>query len=80
MCAMNTSRSKLSKKCEFVWTDNKAEFLLNATHDYKVQQLVDGMFWKSMRSKYMDIVELFRNKLSVPEEEAGNMLKDTLHT
>ena len=42
-----------------------AELLLNVTHDYKVQHLVDGMCWESVQSKYVDILALLRKELPV---------------
>ena len=73
------STSKRSKKPEFVWTDDEAELLLNVTHNYKVQQLVEGTCWESVRSKYVDILELFKNELPASEEEARETVKDYPH-
>ena len=70
--------SKRSRKPEFVWTDDEAELLLNVTHDYKLQQLVDGTCWESVRSKYADILE-FRNELPATDDEAKELMKDYPH-
>ena len=53
--------------------------LLNVTHDYKVQHLMAGMCWESMRSKYKDILALFRSELLASEEEASETLRDYPH-
>ena len=66
---------KLSRKPEFIWTDDKAELLLSVTHEYKVQQFVDGTCWESVRSKYVDILELFRKELPATDEEAKELAK-----
>ena len=61
---------------DFLWTDDEALLLLNVTHDYKVQHLVDGTCWGSVKSKYVDILELFRKELPTTEEEARQLSKD----
>ena len=38
--------------------DNKAELLLQVTHDYKVLKSFEIMGWESMRNKYKDILKL----------------------
>ena len=38
---------------------------MSVTHDYKIQHLVDGTCWESVKSKYADILELFRKELHV---------------
>ena len=62
----------------FVWTDDEVELLLNVTHDYKVQHLIEGTCWESVHLKYIhvDILELFRNELPKTEEEVRQILKE----
>lgn len=67
------------RKADFVWTDDEAELLLNVTHEYKVQQLAEGTCWESVRSKYGDILELFRGELPATDEEARELMKDYPH-
>lgn len=62
-----------------MWSDDEAELLLNVTHDYKIQHLVDGTCWKSVKSKYADILELFRKELPPSEEEASWFNKNYPH-
>ena len=67
------------KKKEFTWTDDEAELLLNVTHEYKIKQLTDGTCWESVRSKYGDILEMYKKELPNSEEEARATLKDYRH-
>lgn len=68
------------QKKDFVWSDDEAELLLNVTHDYKIQHLVNGTCWESVKSKYADIMELFRKELPASEEEASRLFnKDYPH-
>ena len=55
-------------KKDFVWTDDEAELLLRVTHDYNVQHLDKGTCWESVKTKYSDILELFRKELPENEE------------
>ena len=63
-------------KKDFVWTDDKVELLLNVTHKYKVQHLVEATCWESVHLKYTDILELFRNELI--ETEAKKIVTDKM--
>ena len=61
-----------------MWSDDECELLLNVTHEYKVKQLMNGTDWESVRSKYSDILELFKKE--IPEvEEGSRLLKDYPH-
>ena len=71
-----SANGKKSVNKDFLWTDDEALLLLNVTHDYKVQHLVDGTCWESVKSKYVDILELFRKELPTTEEEAHQLSKD----
>ena len=46
-----------------MWSDDKSQLLLNVTHEFKVKPLMNGTDWESMRSKYADIMELFKKEL-----------------
>ena len=60
------------KRQEFVWTDDESELLLSVTLQYKVQKTTEGVDWESVRSKYEDILVLFREALpGKPEEACG---------
>ena len=55
-----------------VWTDDECELLLSVTLQYKVQKSSEGIDWESVRSKYDDILVLFREALPpTPEESCG---------
>ena len=60
-----------TKKEDFVWSDDEAELLLNVTHDYKIQNLVNAMCWEFVKSKYADMLELLGKELPASEEEAS---------
>ena len=74
----NPKKQEKSRK-DFIWTDDEAELLLNVTHDYKVQHLVEGTCWESVRTKYTDILALFRKELPENEEQARQLTKDYPH-
>ena len=58
------------KKQEIVWTDDESEVLLSVTLQYKAQKSAEGIDWESVRSKYEDILVLFREALPDTREEA----------
>ena len=64
----------------FVWTDDESELLFKVTQDYKVQQLADGTAWESVKTKYDDILELFRNELPENAQQAVSLAKDYPHS
>ena len=74
-----TTSDKTTKKKDFVWSDDEAELILSVTHDYKVQCLTEGTCWESVKTKYSDILELFRKELPSNEEEQRNSFKDYRH-
>ena len=75
----NPKKKSEKNKKDFLWTDYKAELLLNVTHDYKVQQLIEGTCWESVRTKYTNSLLLFRRELPENEEQARQLTKDYLH-
>ena len=79
MAPKRAARAAASKKKEFVWTDDEAELLLTVTHDYKIKHLVEGTCWESVRSKYADIVELFKKELPGDDEQRRRLSKDYPH-
>ena len=51
---------------------------MNVAHDYKIKQLMNGTDWENVRSKYSDILELFKKE--IPEiEEGSRLMKDYPH-
>ena len=73
------AKTKSSGKKEFFWSDDEVELLLTVTRQYKVQQLVEGTSWESVKTKYADIFALFQSKL--PETgDTRELLKDYPHT
>ena len=73
------SKPKKCKRTKFIWTEDEAELLLNVTHNYKIQHLINGVCWESVRSKYADILGQFKNELPETEEEANEMIKNYPH-
>jgi hypothetical protein len=67
---------KTSRKKDFIWTNDEVELLLIVTHQYKIQQLTEGMSWESVKSKDAEILELLKGELPDMDEEAGNLVKD----
>ena len=63
----------------FVWTDDEAELLLSVTLDYKVQQLAEGTAWESVKTKYEEILKLYKNELPENAQEAATLGKDYPH-
>ena len=75
--AKKASEKKARK--EFIWTDDEAQLLLDVAHDFKLQHLSEGICWESVKSKYSDILDLFRKELPQNEEQARNSSKDYPH-
>ena len=75
--AKKTSEKKARK--EFIWTDDEAQLLLDVAHDYKLKHLSEGICWESVKSKYSDILDLFRKELPQNEEQARILFKDYPH-
>jgi hypothetical protein len=44
-----------------VWTGNEAELLLNVTLEYTTTKESEGLDWEGIRSKYVDILERYRD-------------------
>ena len=74
-----TAKKARTRKEEFIWSDDECELLLSVTHEYKVKQLLKGTDWESVRSKYVDIVALYKKELLDPAQ-ASQVLKDYPHT
>lgn len=74
-----TTKKTNERKQEFIWSDDESELLLSITHEYKVKQLLKGTDWESVRSKYADILALFKKEL-LDSAEASQVLKDYPHT
>ena len=64
-----------SSKKEFIWSDDEAELLLNVVHQYKVRKILEKVDWETVKSKYDDILELFKEELPDTEEEAKVLSK-----
>ena len=61
---------------DYSWSEDKAQLLLSIVHQYKVRKLQDNVDWESVKSKYEDIFDLFKNELPETEEEALALDKD----
>ena len=60
----------MPKIAKFLWTDNEMELgLLSVTHEYKVKKNSQGVDWESVRSKYEDILELFKDALPLTPDD-----------
>ena len=76
---MPPKKDNSGKKKDFVWSNDEAELLLSVTHEYKIQCLTEGMCWESVKTKYIDILERYK-ELPTNEEERRNSVKDYRHT
>ena len=76
---MPPKKQSTSKKKEFYWSDDEAELLLTVTHQYKMQCVGEGTAWESSKTKYSDILDLFKAELPASEEEAKGIVKDYPH-
>ena len=70
---------KTTGKKEFHWTDDESELLLTATHQYKIRCISEGTPWESVKSKYSDILEIFRAELPSSKEDRASLTKDYPH-
>ena len=75
----NSQTSEKKGKKEFVWTDDEAQLLLEVAHDYKLKHLAEGICWESVKTKYADILDLFRKELPQNDVEARRLAKDYPH-
>ena len=60
------------KKANFLWMndDTEPELLLSVTYKYKMKKSSQGVDWKSVRSKYEDILKLFKDVLPMTRDDA----------
>ena len=76
---MPPKKDNSGKKKDFVWSNDEAELLLSVTHKYKIQCLTEGTCWESVKMKYSDKLENYK-ELPTNEEEQRNSVKDYRHT
>lgn len=76
---MPPKKQSTSKKKEFCWSDDEVELLLTVTHQYKIQCISAGTAWESSKTKYTNILDLFKAELPASEEEAKDLVKDYPH-
>ena len=67
----------MTKKAEFLWTDDETELLFSVTHKYNVKKNSQGVNWESVRRKYKDILELFKDALPTTHDDVQG--KDYCH-
>lgn len=60
---------------DFKWTVDESE-LLTVMEEYRVQQLAEGTSWESVKSKYNDILKIFRDHLPENEEDTSVLAKE----
>ena len=77
---MVSSSSSTRGKSDFNWTDDEAELLLNVTQNYKIAKITENVDWKSVKTKYDDILALVKDELPSTADEAKEMTKDYPHT
>ena len=46
----------------FTWTDDEVELLLKVTNEYKIRKTAEGIDWESVKRKYSDILDRFREE------------------
>ena len=46
----------------FTWTDDEVELLLKVINEYKVRKTTEGIDWESVKRKYSDILDPFREE------------------
>ena len=63
-------------KKEFLWTDDEVELLLNITHEYKTAKAAECTDWESVKSKYADILDLFKEHSPGSDDERKQLDKD----
>ena len=63
---------------EFIWTDDEVELLLSVANDYKTKKAAESIDWESVKSKYSDILDMFKAVLPGADEER-NAFKDFPH-
>lgn len=72
-----TKKGKEKKKSnEFQWTDDEAELLLNVSYEYKTVKAADNLDWESIKNKYEDILERFKERL--PKEPLTEAEKERI--
>lgn len=67
--------SNVQEKIDFKWTDNEADLLLTVTHSYKVIKIMEDVDWKSVKTKYDDIMALMKEELPSTADEAKELTK-----
>ena len=67
-------------KKDFQWSDDEVELLLNVTYEYKTARAAECTDWESVKSKYADIFDLFKECLPGSEDERIGLEKDFPHT
>ena len=68
------SQNKRAKDVEertFVWEDEEVELLLSSTLEYKTGKTLKGVNWESVKSKYQDIVDIYRDNLPTDANDDG---------
>ena len=64
---------------EFQWTDDEVELLLNVTYEYKTSKAAESTDWESVKSKYSDIFNLFKEGLPESDDERREIGEDYSH-
>ena len=64
---------------QFQWSDDEVELLLNVTYEYKTSKAAESTDWESIKSKYSDIFNLFKERLPESDDERKEIDKDYPH-
>ena len=73
-----TTRHSKQQDC-FQWSDNEVKLLPTLTYEYKVKHSGKCTNWEKVKTKYVDILALFREQLPSGTEEASQLEKDYPH-
>ena len=47
---------------KFSFTDEEIHLLLSCVNEYKIEKEISGKDWESIKTKYMDITDMFMSK------------------
>ena len=64
----------------FQWSNDEVERLLTVAYEYKVNHFSESTGWEKVKTKYADVLALFREQLTSGTKEASQLEKDYPHT
>ena len=87
--AIHTENMKKDIARNFVWEDDEVELLLSCTAEYKTKKAMEGTDWESVRGKYEEILQIYKENIPSVEDcekmgkcfkHRGDITKDTVLT